>query len=1609
MPPTPSRSVVGSRVEDDRPVILPFRVSTRRFRLVCVLTMLLVAGAALAGEVLDLDVSLEGRPDLVVTETGNTIRWSGLSSLTDTNFPGLPYRDVQIVLPPGTRAASARVSPVEERRGWAGASLDLMGPSVNSEGGVVSVAGTPAEAGTFPAAWGRLLGTEIRHGCGIATVRLHPVTAVAGASGAWTVDRWADAFDIRLQLVADARDRAETLRASSETAARRLAGTKAGVVNPEALSAYARPIVAKSASASPTFAPTAAPSLDGSPVDYVIVTTDDFAAAFQTLADYKTARGLRTVVRTTSWIEQTYPSSDGLSGTIRTFLRDAYERWGIAYVMIGADVEIIPTKMIYSSLYPNEIGSELPVDLYYACLDGDWNADGDGIFGETSDDVDLSAELYLGRAPVKTVADIEVLVDKIMAYERDAVDAHVGEFLFLSEVLSPSEYASGLEIYTDGASYSERIIDDVLSSRSVGYSRYYEAYDLWPGSQPETKSSVLSALGSGDYGFVNHIGHGFVDIMSVGDNTLKTRDVRSLDNAPHYYVLNNLNCASAAFDNNSIIERFITHPDGGAVLSIGSSRAAFPSVATQFQYSLYEALFDQGAETLGEAHALCREPYLGAAEDNSIERWTVFSLVLIGDPTLRAWTSAPESLVVSAPDTLVLGSGTRTVAVSSGGEPLAGARVCLYKEDDCYAVATTDATGEAEIAVTLNTPGEAYLSVEAPNRYIHEDTLPVVSAGVPVLALAGLDVFDDGTYGSMGNGDGFPDAGETVALLPTFVNDGGTAAPDSTPVSLCDGLDGVTPLVDLITAPPLVSGGSAAGDTALLIQLDPEIEDGTRLVLQLVSTDGGQTLDAEYRLEIRAPVLMPGVMTWSDVGTGNGNSTIEAGETVRINLMLRNTGAGVASGLSGWLETDIFGVNVVQGETTWPDIGASEEIAQDTELQLYVFMVSSAYQAVLHVTDAYGREIVHTFDLMVPDPVDIVSLEAPGEGRIELSWEPSTAENVLGYHVYRSVNANFGYERITDLPTSGALFEDSGLEPFTRYYYKVRVLAESRLRSGYSAMKSFDTNPGLAPGFPCPMVAETSSHVAVGDVDGDGRPEIVTAADAIYVLHEDGTELRDGDSDPETVGPFHNNGEIWTPAGVTLGDLTDDPGLEIVASCRSTSQIYVFESDGGIADGWPRSLNNWNWSTPAVGDLDADGDNEIVATSVQGRTYAWHHDGTEVIDGDDDPSTTGVFHVRSSEWYQYGSPVLADLDGDDLPEVLIGTRHSDGSSDVLHALSLDGTEPDGWPYDLGVWCPTLTSPAVADLDGDGVLEIVFVSENDKLHVVDQTGAAVSPFPIAFTATGTNVGIATPSPALGDLDGDGRLDIVAVEVFNTHEGEVHAITIDGVELTGWPRTVEGNSESSPIVGDVSGNGLPDVIFGIGGGSDTGPNLIYGFRDDGSDLKGFPIATVGPVRATPALADMGDDGDVDLIYAGWDLAVHVWDLEQPYDPLNMPWPTFQGNVARTGVFALEDPYTDVETPGALLRLDLEQNSPNPFNPVTRIAFTLPDGYDGRVRLHVYDLLGRRVRTLVDGRLGAGRHTTAWSGRDESERACASGVYLYRLSTENGTKQGRMTLVR
>ncbi len=1374
------------------------------------------------------------------------------------------------------------------------------------------------------------------------------------------------------------------------------------------------PVVPPATSAlwSPTFRPTA----DGSAVECVIVTPQALAGPFQELAAWKTAKGVQTTVRTLEWIRATYPNGIDQAEQLRFFLADAYEHWGTLWVLLGGDSDQVPVR--YATHALNIPPSLVPTDLYYSCLDGNWNLDGDAAFGEGrppgqttgGDEADLAPDVFVGRAPVSTAGAAQILVDKLIAYERGAAtDArYPASVLLLGERLSPT---------LDGAAYCEQVRARLPAGLRTA--RLYENHAAYPGALPETRRVVIDSMNAG-FGIVHHVGHGFRNTMSVGDESLQNADIDALVNGARQSVVYAVNCASTAFDYNAIGERFLKNAAGGGVAYIGSSRVAYTGESLPLQNAFYDVVFADSVTAVGAAHALAKVPFIGAAVSETPARWLQFSLVLLGDPETPIWRRGPVPIAAVHAGSFQLGTNAFTVTASAGGAPLAGARVALVKSGEPYTVGTTGANGVASLPYNPSTTGPFTVTVTRPDLRPYSGTSTVTAATSPFLHFVQVTINDDSTPPSIGNGNGAPEAGETLELRIMLKNAGPTAATgvsgtlsvvgDGSPVAI------TTPTVSYGT---LAAQGQSFGAGRFVARILPSAPDAYAPVFRIAIASGQGSFTDTFVLPVRRSLVEHASHVLADPPPlGNGNGAAEAGEAVTYTITAINRGPGRADQVRVTLRVldrttgaPHPGVTVTDAAADFGDLTAGSTRAADPlAFTLGGGVAPGALRLELTWRDRYGVIEIARSDLEPPPPV--AGLHGHGTARsITLAWAaPAAPSDVRGYDVLRATSAAGPFSRVNIYPAAGATtYEDAGLPSLMRFYYAVVARDSSHNASVASAVISATTTPPLATGWPIEMGQETSAGIACDDLDGDGDLEIVTGADAVYAWHADGTELRDGDDLPNTSGVFTTDGQSAdfgfhaTPA---LADLTGDGDVEIIAVAWTEAQVFVWNADGSREPGWPQPIGgDYNWASPAVGDLDLDGRLEIVvASGYQGKVFAWHHDGTEVADGDGNPATHGVLFATGSA-YLYSSPGIANIDAESRPEIVIGSQSADGK---VHAIKVNGLPAVGWP--VATHGPVTASPTFADLDGDGRHEVLFASESDSVFIMRGDGSRYPGWPRpAFTNAAFGH---TSSPVPADLDQDGQLDIV----YAANDGRLHAWRRTGDPLPGFADVRfatealgQDATQATPAIADVDGDGRLEVLLGAENGH------IYGWNHDGSELEGFPIAIDGEVRAGVSVWDIDRDGLVELAAASYDRRVYVWDLPGPVRGDRMPWPFFRHDMRNSGRYGADVNSIGVgeeEAPTAgAAALVLYPAVPNPFNPETTIRFLVPGETRGArpVRLRILDPAGRVIRTLADGSFGTGEQAVRWDGRTARGDRAASGAYFLDLEAGGERRTGKVILLK
>ncbi len=1368
------------------------------------------------------------------------------------------------------------------------------------------------------------------------------------------------------------------------------------------------------------YQPTFRPTTDGSPVEYVIVTSDLLAPEFQRLADWKMQKGVRTVVRTVEWIDDTYPNGVDAAERLRFFIQDAYQNWGVLWVLLGGDTDQVPFRYAYSSLFD---GENIPADYYFSCLEGNWNADADALFGEAQidslagDEVDLLPEVYVGRAPASTVVEAQTFVDKILLYERDtpAGNGYPASALYAAERLFGNIH---------GADIAETAVNTLPSGTKVV--KLYEESASYPGSIELSREATIDSVNNG-FGLVHHVGHGYRNTMSLSDFSMSNANADNLTNAERQSFVFAINCSSVSIDFNTIGERWIKNPNGGAFGYYGTSRYAFVSSATFVQDEWYTAWTDTTTtESLGELCTLGRATLLPFSNTDGTFRWTVFALSLLGDPEMTLFMRNPEALEVAHADSLTIGNAPLALTVTHAGTPVEGATVAAWSASGTFARATTDVTGTANLFLNPEASGAVLITATHPNTRAYQASIEVVAPADALPYVELMEIDDDTLGNSQGDADGIADVGETLEISLFVRNRGGAPLTNATgTLSLDDPAGHVTLENAQVSYGDIAAAAQSSGIDTYRLALDLAAPEAYQPIMTLTIVADQGTFTDELPLAIHRPYVEHHAHSVDDSAGGNADGQAQAGEQFFFAVESRNTGPETSYGLGATARvlnrqtgapeplatvadsTAVFG-DLAYDETA---VGDPFDVTLDAALDIGDVWLEITF------TDQTGEARVDLVDLVTPAAPD--SLTAFGSPTsITLTWRPPADTDVLGYDVYRADSPGGTFTRVNHFIAQGsARYEDANLPGLTQFYYQVVARDSSFNASEPSLILGGTTNPTIAAGWPVELGQSSTSSVKLADVDADGDIEVFAASDLVYGWHGDATEIIDGDEDARTNGPLNADGYDdlrGYNATTALGDVDGDGQLELCNVSWTTREVFLWDNTGETLPGWPKALSTqYNWASPVLVDLDLDEDLEVVAFPANGgRLYAWHHDGTEVFDGDQNPATDGVLRVVDGTLFNYSSPAVANLDQDPEPEIVISTNLYSGAMPrgAVYAINPDdGSDVPGWPVHTGDGSnpsQVSSSAAIGDLDDDGFNEVIVASERSggRLHVLRADGTDQPGWPVAVASTTPQA--RQPSPVVADIDWDGKFDVI----YAATDGKLWVFDSDAVVRPGFPviyRSALGTAqatESTPSVGNIDSDIELEILFG-----DESAKL-HAFNHDGTEAAGFPIQLNAEVRSTPALGDVDDDGFVDVALCGWDANVYVWELPTSWVPTLNPWPSFRRDINNTGYFERVD-VTATQEPQATpapLALALHGANPNPFNPTTAIDFDVPAGVKERVRLDIYDVSGRLVRTLVDGVVQPGQHSAVWDGSGHRGPA-QSGTYFAQLRVGRFTQSRKLVLLK
>ncbi|MDD2506823.1 MAG: S8 family serine peptidase [Candidatus Cloacimonetes bacterium] len=577
--------------------------------------------------------------------------------------------------------------------------------------------------------------------------------------------------------------------------------------------------------------------------------------------------------------------------------------------------------------------------------------------------------------------------------------------------------------------------------------------------------------------------------------------------------------------------------------------------------------------------------------------------------------------------------------------------------------------------------------------------------------------------------------------------------------------NGYTQLGGTSMASPIV-----AGVAALVKSLHPEMSSEDIRFRLMATADPIDDLNPNYIGKLgtgrvnsftatmydKIPNISMPSMTLTEL-EGDGDGIPNPGETVTLNIQLENgmTGLGIlwkdAHDLTAALRTNYPGVTIIDSVSTYGNGGWLYAASTAWSNSPYKFSTVADLPS-----EPIPFELVITSNNADPFPYRKVIPIQVELSLLQSGWPFETGGAPQGSAIIADIN-NDG--------TKEVVFADQ--------------LGKIHVRNA--------TNQNALTGFPLTLEAPVVSSIAMSEAQNDGSRVFAASLSNNKIV------------------AFNSNGEILftQAAGATLRSgpvisKMQNSGAEMITVVAQNGQLHVLDFNGDSAPNYPVNLGAVYMVQPAIADLNGDGVMEIILLSLNGALNA--------IDANTGANISG-FPVSTVSGSSQNSITVANLDADEHPELLIATS----TTGFLYALNHDGSVM----FQKTITGQIKSSPIIADVNNDNQKEIIIISVN---------------------------------------------------------GSVYVMNTDGTDLPGMPISVGANVESTPVVARFDGSDMAGIIFGDSTGK------LHSVRIDGTESPNFPIKLSGNVKISAALSDVDGDDDLDIVVPD-NSAFYVIDIKRP----------------------------------------------------------------------------------------------------------------------------------
>jgi hypothetical protein len=489
---------------------------------------------------------------------------------------------------------------------------------------------------------------------------------------------------------------------------------------------------------------------------FVVPPVEDFLTEAQRYADWKTTKGVNTV------IISNYSLYDGrdTQEKIRTAIRDVYARSPkLEHVLLMGDTDYLPTRYVYNddsvvAKQPESVGSPTlkPTDLYYADMSArTWDDNNNNVFGESAlrssigvDEIPWEFQLYLGRFPAASATELGAMINKSLDYDQATFAGEwMDRVLIGSAIMDPSTPSD-----PDGE--AEAILGFYLEENVFpAEMRVAHLWEAPSGFTPKptsaqalTRTSFIEHLNLGPTitVFAGHGGPTKLTNYGGGSTFLQNSDVAGLVNQNQPTMLFASACTTNAYDMECLGKEMVKSPTAGAIGYIGCARVSwyYPDDYELIMLNrgvtrhFFESMFWDGYTQQGVALMKSKENYVAEYHKNPFvnftlewERKIVLSYQLLGDPEIDIFTQVPEAFQAPFTDDVYAGKDFLQVLRQTDGTPVPFGRVCIQGQG-YYNTYQADRNGYVMIRLPRE-PGEYTYFLTGHNMHYSSGEFTVIA------------------------------------------------------------------------------------------------------------------------------------------------------------------------------------------------------------------------------------------------------------------------------------------------------------------------------------------------------------------------------------------------------------------------------------------------------------------------------------------------------------------------------------------------------------------------------------------------------------------------------------------------------------------------------------------------------------------------------------------------------------------------------------------------------------------------------------------------------------------------------------------------------------------